>query len=254
MAARPITNDDEAFLEWIKLHPQGFVLNAHSKPRKSYLKLHRSGCRTFKPPYTTTTYSKIVGDSIEELAQWARVATGSDGTFSDSDCSCLRNNQTDSAMVVRDEMGWDQEAASELEINLDLENGDQRELALLAVRLRRGQAAFREKLIAAYGSKCLFTGCEVIAVLEAAHIKPYRGTRDHAVENGLLLRADIHTLFDLNLVAINPVSLTIEVDERLRGTSYQDLKARKLQLPGGTRLSSEALQARWLEFQGRNQV
>ena len=52
-------------------------------------------------------------------------------------------------------------------------------------------------------------------MLEAAHISPYRGEDDNHVENGLLLRSDIHTLFDLDLLGIDP--------ERLRVVLHQDL-------------------------------
>ncbi len=55
-----------------------------------------------------------------------------------------------------------------------------------------------------YEHRCVVTGCTVIAVLEAAHIRPYRRPEDNDVKNGLLLRADIHTLFDLNLLGIEP--------------------------------------------------
>ena len=55
------------------------------------------------------------------------------------------------------------------------------------------------------------TGCTVFAVLEAAHIKPYQGENDNHPQNGLLLRADIHTLFDLNLLGIQPERLQVEI-------------------------------------------
>ncbi len=47
--------------------------------------------------------------------------------------------------------------------------------------------------------------------VEAAHIRPYRGEEDNHIENGLLLRADIHTLFDLDLLGINPDGLRLEL-------------------------------------------
>src|SRR5205823_2979542 len=65
---------------------------------------------------------------------------------------------------------------------------------------RQGQFAFRAALIEAYGGRCAMTGCDILEVLEAAHIVPYRGPSTNAVSNGLLLRADIHTLFDLGLI------------------------------------------------------
>ena len=64
---------------------------------------------------------------------------------------------------------------------------------------RRGQSAFRNNLFDVYGGRCAITGCEVPDVLEAAHIFPYRGEDTNKVVNGLLLRADVHTLFDCGL-------------------------------------------------------
>ncbi|HUZ56031.1 MAG TPA: HNH endonuclease [Streptosporangiaceae bacterium] len=56
-------------------------------------------------------------------------------------------------------------------------------------------------LMAAYSGRCAVTGCTVQAVLEAAHLRPYRGPDSNVTGNGLLLRADIHTLLDLQLLA-----------------------------------------------------
>jgi putative restriction endonuclease len=82
--------------------------------------------------------------------------------------------------------------------------GDQRRVTARQIRERRGQRAFRDALRRRYGGRCAVTGCTVLDLLEAAHIKPYRGDRDNNPQNGLLLRADIHTLFDLDLLGIEP--------------------------------------------------
>jgi predicted restriction endonuclease len=63
-------------------------------------------------------------------------------------------------------------------------------------------------------------------VLEAAHIFPYRGPQTNHVTNGLLLRADLHVLFDLGLLRIDADSLTVELDPILNGTSYAELSGR----------------------------
>lgn len=74
------------------------------------------------------------------------------------------------------------------------------EVTLQAIKTRRGQPEFRKSLIAAYQGQCCVTGCAVESVLEAAHIIPHAQESDYKVTNGLLLRADIHTLYDLNHV------------------------------------------------------
>ena len=57
-------------------------------------------------------------------------------------------------------------------------------------------------------------------VLEAAHILPYRGPDTNKVVNGLLLRADVHTLFDSGLIAVDVKNMTVLVDKSLEGSEY----------------------------------
>lgn len=107
---------------------------------------------------------------------------------------------------------------------------DARERVAASIVRRRGQQAFREALIKRYHGRCVVTGCDVVAVLEAAHIVPYQGVATNHPENGLLLRADIHTLFDLGLLAITQ-DLLVVVHPSLFGTSHGELNGRPLFLP-----------------------
>ncbi len=125
---------------------------------------------------------------------------------------------------------------------------DSRELVNRAIRVRRGQTAFRSELAARYGLRCMVTGCELFDIVEAAHIAPYRGAPDNAVVNGLLLRADVHTLFDLNLLAIEPDSLVVHLHPRVARFDYSNLDGRPL-LCGPSRPSAGALRLRWSRFQ-----
>jgi predicted restriction endonuclease len=68
-------------------------------------------------------------------------------------------------------------------------------------------------------------------VLDAAHILPYRGKQTNHVSNGLLLRTDLHTLFDLGLLAIDAKSLKVWIAGGLRDTEYGKLHGRKLRQP-----------------------
>jgi hypothetical protein len=108
---------------------------------------------------------------------------------------------------------------------------DERERAFRAIRLRRGQPAFRAALLEAYGRRCAITGCSVVDVLEAAHITPYLGGLTNHVSNGLLLRTDLHTLFDCGLLAIEPKTRTVAVAKTLNSSSYAKLAGRKLRPP-----------------------
>lgn len=122
---------------------------------------------------------------------------------------------------------------------------DGREWVLSAIVRRRGQAAFRASLLAAYASTCPITGCKVEPLLEAAHIIPYLGATTNHIQNGLPLRADIHTLFDLQLLAIDPNTLTVLLAPSLLSSEYGELVGRAIGLPKqvADQPSREALRA-----------
>ncbi|WP_329085119.1 HNH endonuclease [Actinomadura citrea] len=81
----------------------------------------------------------------------------------------------------------------------------------VAVRVRVGQPVFREAMLATFGEVCAFTGPAPAQALEAAHLYSYAATGKHHRGGGLLLRRDIHRLFDLGLLAYNPGAKTIDV-------------------------------------------
>lgn len=97
--------------------------------------------------------------------------------------------------------------------------------------LRQGQKRFREALLNAYQGKCAITGYDTDNALEACHILPYKGLDTNYVVNGLLLRADIHTLFDLGKIAVDTSDMTLILADELKGSSYEDLAGRSISLP-----------------------
>src|SRR4051812_20806805 len=97
-----------------------------------------------------------------------------------------------------------------------------------AIRIRRGQVAFRSALLDAYAGRCAITGCAIADVLEAAHIVPHKGPLTNHVSNGLLLRADVHTLFDCGLLAVHPETRRVVIAEALRTSSYAKLENLRL--------------------------
>lgn len=115
---------------------------------------------------------------------------------------------------------------------------------------RQGQPAFRAELMDAYHGRCAVTGCDVPAALEAAHLRPYRGPESNTLTNGLLLRADIHTLLDLRLLAIDPTSRRVVLSKQLAGTQYEALSQSLIVDPveRSQRPSQDALQRAWVNF------
>jgi putative restriction endonuclease len=115
---------------------------------------------------------------------------------------------------------------------------------------RQGQSAFRSALLEAYKGRCAVTGCDATAALEAAHLRPYRGPDSNAVANGLLLRADIHTLLDLRLLAPDPGTRNVVLSKLLAGTQYESLTASRLTDPpeAAHRPTQETLEITWRHF------
>jgi putative restriction endonuclease len=133
----------------------------------------------------------------------------------------------------------------------NLDDDDTRSTALQQMRIRRGQRTFRDALIERYEGRCLITGCELLDVVQAAHIDPYRGDRSNHPENGLLLRSDLHDLFDLDLLGIHPEQLTVHLASPARNVGYDRLQGKTLRCRPDVRPSREALARRWSDFQNR---
>jgi putative restriction endonuclease len=103
------------------------------------------------------------------------------------------------------------------------------------VHPRLGQGSFRIVVTDAYERRCAVTGERVLPVLEAAHVKPYSEGGLHRVDNGLLLRSDLHTLFDRGCVTITE-DLRVEVSKRIKeefqnGRDYYALHGHALRRP-----------------------
>lgn len=85
------------------------------------------------------------------------------------------------------------------------------------VRVRRGQRQFREHLLASQGESCAFTGETPARVLEAGHLYSYAQLGVHHEHGGLLLRRDVHRLFDDGWLAVDPSTLRVDVADPLEG-------------------------------------
>ncbi len=105
-----------------------------------------------------------------------------------------------------------------------------RRRVLAEVTRRQGQPAFRRALLEAYGGACCVTGVADLSVVETAHIRQYDGPATNIVRNGLPLRADLHTLFDRGLIAIDDEYRVI-VSPELNHDGYRGLHGRQISLP-----------------------
>ena len=81
--------------------------------------------------------------------------------------------------------------------------------------VRIGQGAFRVMVTDAYSRRCAISGEKTLPVLQAAHIKPYAEFWINTVDNGLLLRSDLHKLFDDGYLTITP-EYNIEVSRKIK--------------------------------------
>jgi len=136
-------------------------------------------------------------------------------------------------------------AKNDADDNYERNSQDERILVKRAIKQRRGQKKFRNQLILS-NPLCAVTGCEVVDILEAAHIDAYRNDSHNHIENGILLRSDIHTLYDLNLLAIHPLSLKVYFNSNIQDKYYQNYNGSELLI--SHKLSIEALNARWEIF------
>lgn len=103
------------------------------------------------------------------------------------------------------------------------------------VRPRLGQGAFRVGVIEAYDRRCVVTGERTLPALEAAHIVPVKQQGMHEIANGLLLRCDLHALFDQHYITITP-DKTLVVSKRIReefenGREYYAMQGKRVRDP-----------------------
>jgi hypothetical protein len=197
-----------------------------------------------RAPFTGGKYIKVCSENVDDLRGWIR-----DKGASDFSKLCQICRPFDKTKVGS---GWhastDIEAVRDgLEQNEQLDPHsveDSRRRILQAIVVRQGGSKFRAELIEAYDGKCAATGCDVPAALEAAHIHPYRGAETNLVSNGLLLRADIHTLFDLGLIAVDGAGRWV-IAEELANTTYATLAGQQLGQPKEQKRRPDPVLLRW---------
>lgn len=127
---------------------------------------------------------------------------------------------------------------------------DARERRLAEVVRRKKQGEFRRALIEAYEGRCTMSGYDALDALQAAHITSYFGPKSQMVTNGLLLRADLHILYDRSMLSVDPATMKITVGPELESTEYGVLDGQEIRLPRNPRYhpSTERLAAQFAAF------
>ena len=111
------------------------------------------------------------------------------------------------------------------------------------IKDRPGHATFRQRVLAAYGSKCCITGEDTVGVLDAAHIQPYVNKESNHLQNGLPFRADLHRLFDAGLITVSE-DYRVVLSDHLQSEAYADYDGRQILMPhaSSNKPSKEALE------------
>ena len=114
---------------------------------------------------------------------------------------------------------------------------------------RIGQGTFRTMITDAYGRQCAVTREKALPTLEAAHIRPFADTQTHNIQNGLLLRSDVHRLFDAGYITVTP-EYRVEASSRMRedfndGETYLRLHGSGILVPRDQEFRPDPEALRW---------
>ncbi|MCK1981982.1 MULTISPECIES: phage lytic cycle repressor MrpR family protein [Peribacillus] len=141
-------------------------------------------------------------------------------------------------------------------INNDFElvNEDEIDIEVITKKKRIDAPVFRDLVMSVY-DKCTITGENVHITLEACHIQPYINRESNHIQNGLLLRVDIHKLFDNGLIIIDD-NYTVRISPLLSSDYYQSLNGKRIHLPKDKRFypSKKALGYKMNEFIKKNDL
>lgn len=109
----------------------------------------------------------------------------------------------------------------------ELINNVKVEEVVIKRRNAQQQADFRKRVLENCNYRCVVTGTKVLEVLEAAHLQDVCNGGKYATDNGIMLRKDLHALFDRGLLMINPENMQVIIAKEIR-EDYKDLHGRTI--------------------------
>ena len=182
------------------------------------------------------TYFIVYRSSLYPMKAIARMALLSMASKGDKKANYNYNAQTFSEALNRHNFEIRHNELQNPEIDT------QNKIEWLRRLSRKGQIAFRAQTLKLWGGRCCISGVSERAALEAAHVQPHAESGSMKASNSILLRADLHILFDLNVIAIDPASSRLKLSCGV--TDYSEFEGKKIKIPkGGPKMS--AFQKRW---------
>lgn len=139
---------------------------------------------------------------------------------------------------------------------VEISESDERRIDLVRRAIRYRQDKFRDQLLLAYEGACAVSGYSVEPALQAAHISSYRGPKSQTTSNGLLLRADIHLLYDAHLASVDPETMKFVIAPKIGDSAYREYDRTELRLPLYERdcPSAKRLETHFAEFRKRHAI
>lgn len=165
------------------------------------------------------------GHELPQPEHWGHsIVQGKTYDASDIDWAYLERAQAMMSTQARVDLTWTPDL-------LHLELDEARYGIPTLMRRRLGQRGFRWSIEDAYGERCAITGSDILPALQAAHIRPYAAGGAHSVDNGILLRADVHALFDNGYIGISP-DYRLRVSPRLKSETGNGIALYKMEERG----------------------
>lgn len=169
-------------------------------------------------PVAVVLQTRAKGPALYDVLGLAQVAGWSDRHFRFEGYNDAGELSSDAALLPQRDF-------------VPITRDDWRKKVMAEISVREGAKPFKDAAIADYEGRCLLSGATEPWVLQAAHIVPYLGVHTNERDNAILLRADLHILFDREAIWIDPETLTVKIQTALKGAEYTGLEGRRISLP-----------------------